>query len=378
MNLARFITRNLDRILVEWEAFARTLTPSSETMDSMALRDHAREILQAIAKDIILPQSPSESRDKSEGTEDADASIDTAAAVHGTLRHTSGFDLRQLFAEFRALRASVLRLWSEDAAQEGRDALYQVTRFNEAIDQALAESVARYSDDVTRSRDTFITILGHDLRSPLQAVTASAALLAGGPVSDTVRVDAVRRIQASTLAMNQMVRDLLEYTRTRLGKAIPIQAARSNLEPILRGSVDDVTAGYPDRSFRLETGADLHAMVDAPRLQQAVTNLLANAVTHGRAGAPIELVGRREGDSVAIAVSNAGGQIPPERLKMIFDPFLQPNAAEQGARHSAQLGLGLFIAREIALGHGGTIDAASADNRTTFTIRIPVTAGSAA
>ena len=98
----------------------------------------------------------------------------------------------------------------------------------------------------------------------------------------------------------------------------------------------------------------------------------------GGSGAPIELVGRRDGDSLAIEISNEGGRIPPDRLRVIFDPFLQQKPADPEASRSSRLGLGLFIAREIALGHGGSIEADSAEKRTTFTIRIPVRAQSRA
>lgn len=372
MNLATFITTNLDAILAEWERFARTLLPSAAGMDSFALRDHARQILEAIAKDIVLPQTAAESGDKSRGTEDNDAAIDTAAAVHGTLRHGAGFDLRQLFGEYRALRASVLRMWSEHAGAPNPDALYQMTRFNEAIDQALAESVARFSDDVDRSRDTFIAILGDDLRAPLQVVGASVSTLAQATLTHATHEEALDRIRTSALGMRRIIGDLLEYTRTRLGRTIPIRAEHANVEGIVRGSLADVGAGYPQRSFRSETGKDLFAFVDPPRLQQAITNLLSNAIEHGRPGTTIDLVARRDGGFIAIEVGNEGATISPEVLQVIFDPMLQVERARLVARGATHLGMGLFIAREIAQGHGGTIDARSSGSRTTFTIRVPV------
>ena len=369
MNLATFITENLDPILAEWERFARTLLPSAASMDSLALRDHAREILEAIAKDIVLPQTAAESGEKSQGTEDNAGHVDSAAAVHGTLRHTAGFDLRQLFAEYRALRASVLRLWSERPGDASPDALYQMTRFNEAIDQALAESVARFSDDVARSRDTFVAVLGHDLRSPLQAVSASVATLAD-PAQAAAHPAALARIRLCGLAMSRVIRDLLEYTRTRLGKTIPINTAPVNVEAIVRGALGEVGAGHPQRSFRVETGKDLVADVDSTRLQQAITNLLGNAVEHGRQGGTVELIAHKDNGSLAIEVSNEGPAIPPDVLQAIFDPMVQP--AGESPPRGAGLGLGLFIAREIVQGHGGSIEARSSDRRTTFTILIPL------
>jgi Osmosensitive K+ channel histidine kinase len=369
MSLAAFITSELDAIIAEWERFAMTLLPSAATMTSLALRDHARQILEAIAREMVEPQTAAQSGDKSKGKEDNEADVNTAAAVHGALRHTAGFDLRQLFAEYRALRASVLRLWSEHAGDPQGDALYQMTRFNEAIDQALAESVARFSDDVDRSRDTFIAVLGDDLRAPLQVIAASASSLSTPHVPATVQVAAIASISTSVRDIGRTVSDLLEYTRTRLGKAIPINARSANVETVVRESLAEVGAGHPQRSFRVETGEDLVAVVDSTRLQQAVSNLLSNAIEHGSPGGSVELIARKDAESVVIDVSNEGATIPPEMLQVIFDPLVQVAA---GKGTEKRLGLGLFVAREIALGHGGTIAARSADRRTTFTLRVPL------
>ncbi|HWV88800.1 MAG TPA: RsbRD N-terminal domain-containing protein, partial [Burkholderiales bacterium] len=179
MRLAQFITENLEQILVEWEAFASSLLAPGQTMTSLALRDHARQILQAVAEDIETNQTDLEQAYKSQGFVPIAEATRTAAMTHGALRHLAGFDLRQLAAEFRALRASVLRLWLKRGAQDDT-AFYQMTRFNESIDQALAESIANYSDEVARSRDTFLAILGHDLRDPLSAI-GNSSLYLGAP-----------------------------------------------------------------------------------------------------------------------------------------------------------------------------------------------------
>ena len=368
MNLPTFITTNMDTILKEWEAFARTLLPSAATMDALALRDHAKQILEEIARDMMAPQSPGEQRSKSQGDNHEDPR--TAAATHGGLRHSSGFDLRQLFGEFRALRASVLRLWSEQAGETNRDAVYQMTRFNEAIDQALAESVGRYSDDVSKSRDTFIAILSHDLRSPLRAVAVGTAILSDTTAADAARAEALARIRSSTLSMSQMISDLLEYTRSQLGTAIQIKPGPANLEAVLRSSLEEVQAGYPQKSFRFEAASDLAAEVDAPRLQQAVTNLLSNAVRHGRSGAVVRMIARTDGASLAIEVINEGQKIDERTLKGMFDPLASSERAAKKVG-AASTGLGLFIAREIANGHGGSIEATSSDRATSFVIRIP-------
>ena len=152
----------MDEIVAEWETFARTLLPAAATMTPLALRDHAKLILQAIAKDIQPHRAAAQPLDGSGG--------ETAATMHGALRHLSGFNLLQLGSEYRALRASVVKLWRSHLSREHHDALDDLTRFNQSVDQALAESIASYAEELARSRDTFLAILGHDLRSPLAAV----------------------------------------------------------------------------------------------------------------------------------------------------------------------------------------------------------------
>src|SRR5436190_9188001 len=216
MRLAQFIIENLEEIMVEWEAFATSLLAPGQTMTSLALRDHATHILQAIALDIEEGQTDLEQAYKSKGYVRIADATRTAAMTHGALRHLAGFDLRQLAAEFRALRASVLRLWLKRGVEDAT-AFYQMTRFNEAIDQALAESIAKYSDEVARSRDTFLAVLGHDLRSPLSAI-ANSSLYLGTPglLPAGAPLNAARRINLSAARMEAMIEDLLEYTRARL------------------------------------------------------------------------------------------------------------------------------------------------------------------
>ena len=225
LSLSRFIERNMDEIVAEWEAFARTLLPAAATMSPLALRDHARPILQAIAQHIESDQA------------DAAAVREaTAATMHGALRHTSGFNLLQLASEYRALRGSVIKLWRSHLSKEHHAALDDLARFNESVDQALAESIASYADEVGRSRDTFLAILGHDLRSPLSAVSMSSHYLSRvGLLEGKHQSQAVARIQRGAAKMDAMIRDLLEYTRTRLGRGIPVTREALQHRRHLRG-----------------------------------------------------------------------------------------------------------------------------------------------
>jgi signal transduction histidine kinase len=374
MTLAQFITENLEEILVEWEAFAASLLAPGEVMTPLALRDHAKQILQAITLDIVAGQTELEQAYKSKGYVRIAEATRTAAMTHGSLRYLAGFDLRQLAAEFRALRASVLRLWLKRGV-DGDAAFYEMTRFNEAIDQALAESIANYSDEVARSRDTFLAILGHDLRNPLSAIANSSLFLASpGLLPPGAPLEAVRRISRSAAKMSSMIRDLLEYTRTRLGRAIPISPERVSMQQICAMALDEIRAVHPEKIFRLETSGELEGQFDSERLQQVLSNLLSNAVRYGARSEPITLSAHGDPDKVTVQVQNQGGRIPADQLQVIFNPLVQiPTAARHDdADSSTSLGLGLYIAHEIVAMHGGTIVARSSDEEgTVFSARLP-------
>ena len=378
--LARFITENLEEILVEWEAFALSLLAPGQVMTSLALRDHATQILLAVAEDIETDQSDLEQAYKSKGYVQIAQATRTAAMTHGALRYLAGFDLRQLAAEFRALRASVLRLWLKQGVDD-HAAVYQMTRFNEAIDQALAESISNYSDEVARSRDTFLAILGHDLRTPLSAISNSGLYLASpGLLPDGGSLEAVRRINRGTVKMSGMIKDLLEYTRTRLGRTIPISPAPASMAQICDLALDEIRAAYPERVFRLESSGNLQGRFDSERLQQVFSNLLQNAVRHGDRKQPITLSAQGAAEGITVQVKNHGRPIPPDQLQVIFNPLVQiPSAlVDEDNEPSTSLGLGLYLAHEIVAMHGGTIVAESSDFGTVFSARLPRTPRGAA
>ena len=380
MNLSAFISNNLDSIVDEWESFAKTLLPMAGTMTSLALRDHCREILLAAVADMRTRETESQRAAKAQGNAPQAAGEDTAATVHGALRHLSGFDLVQLVAEFRALRASVLALWSRrkpvgGAAEvlAGASEIEQITRFNEAIDQALAESVDSYSSAVTTSRDMFLAVLGHDLRSPLQAISMTGRLLLRPDLSDTARHEAAMRIQRCSTAMGLLISDLLEFVRTRLGSGIPLERTPCDLGPVCTTALETIRAGNPQQSFEEHISGNLVISADALRLHQALLNLLSNAVQHGDRGRTISLIAKGDDDGIEVRVTNFGRPIPESSLQTIFEPLVRaPNpGAALHEQSKTSLGLGLFIVREIVAGHGGSVTVqSSVDEGTVFTIRL--------
>src|SRR5688572_20015762 len=361
LQLSGFIEQHMDEIVAEWESFARTLLPATAATSALALREHARPILRAIAKEIESGQAGA-------------AGEETAATAHGALWHLSGFNLLQLGAEYRALRACVIKLWRAHLSKEHHGALDDLTRFNASVDRALAESIASFADELGRSRDTFLAVLGHDLRSPLSAVSVSGHYLSmAGTLEGKKELQAVARIQRGAAKMDAMIRDLLEYTRTRLGRGIPVARQPCELGALCEAALDEMKAAHPEREFRLERSGTLEGSFDAARLQQVFSNLLANAVQHGARRSPVILEAHGTREAVFVRVKNEGPPIPPEALQAILNPLVQMPAGAGGApeRHSTSLGLGLFIARSIVLAHAGSLEVESSGDLTVFTARLP-------
>jgi signal transduction histidine kinase len=379
MRLADFILANVEPILGEWEAFARRIWPGPD-YDPRALRDHAADILRATVRDMESDQTAAEQSGKSRGdagTGRASAGVDRASDVHAAGRVRSGFDVMAVVAEYRALRASVIRLWHEsDPRPHDRD-LADLTRFNESVDQSLTEAVRGYTERVDRSRRMFLAILGHDLRNPLNAIGMSAQVLAMADGLDAETAAVARQVSTSAAAMGRMVADLLDFTGTGLGGAMPLSPAAADLGRVCGEVVDETRAAHPGRAVRFAARGDLTGEWDAARLRQVVSNLLGNAVQHAAADAgPIDVSAEEDGPGVRVAVRNGGPPIPADALPTIFDPLVRADAPGPGGRarprRPGSLGLGLYIAREVAAAHGGTIGVeSSAEAGTTFTVRLP-------
>lgn len=373
MRLADFIEKNTEPILEEWVAFASTRGPAGEAMDVAALRDHAMGMLREIITDLRTPQTDAEQSAKSKGKADSPSGDpDTAAEVHGSGRADVGFSISEMVSEYRALRASVIRLWTEaQGTLTGAD-IDDLMRFNETIDQALAESTERFMEDIDRSREIFIGILSRDLRTPLSAVIhGSESVVASGELSEP-NISRASQTLASARRMDTMVADLLDFTRGRLGSGVPVTRAQMALDAVVRQVVGEVEESNPDAVIRFTASGDMRVNWDAARIAQVVENLITNAVQHGTTGNEVSVSALGESADVVLRVHNDGGAIAPSELAGIFSPFkrLDPTAADE--KNSGNLGLGLYIVERIVTAHNGTIDVrSSAAGGTLFTIRLP-------
>ena len=373
MRLADFIEGNIEPILADWVRFAESCGPAGRTMDLTALRDHAAQMLHEIVTDLRTPQTAAEQTEKSKGnTDSSTASSDTAAEVHGSGRAESGFSVGEMVSEYRALRASVIRLWTKaEGSLTGAD-LDDLMRFNEAIDQSLAESISRYTLNIDRAREMFVAILGHELRSPLSVVlTGSQFMLDRGALTEP-DLGVATRVARTAARMNQMVADLLDFTWGRLGSGIPITRGETDLAVVIRQAVDEMAAVHPEAVLQFTPTGNLTGQWDTPRISQVVTNLLGNAVQHGTSGTRISVTAQGEAADVVLRVHSQGQAIPKAALPGLFSPFKRFGSDRPAARDSGNLGLGLYIAERIVSAHNGTIDVRSSEEAgTLFTIRLP-------
>ena len=374
MRLSEFIVHNVDRIVDEWEQFAETITPAAESMNSLALRDHAKEILLAASRDMNTAQTASEQQAKAEGEgPETSPALDEAAASHGELRHTVGFDLVQMTSEFRHLRACVIRLWVASIDTPALSHMQDMIRFNEAIDQALAESTAAYAEQVSRSRDIFLAILGHDLRAPLQAVSMSTEMLERKAKLDADAQTYVRAIKTGARHMGAMVNDLLEFVRSRLGSSLPIEPKAMDLALACQVALDEACAGQPDCAPTLHVEGDVQGHWDPRRLGQMLQNLIGNALQHGARRGKVTLTLSGDGDEVTLRVHNLGQPIAEDAIATLFDPLVRsPSEDISQPGTSTSLGLGLFIIKEVVDAHKGSIEVTSSEaDGTTFTVVLP-------
>jgi signal transduction histidine kinase len=334
------------------------------------LRDHIEEILTAIVNNMKLVQNREEQAEKSKG-QLSEHGLDFAAKAHAGLRVEAGFGLDEAVSEFRALRASVLRLWEDSLPESDPGTWNDVTRFNEAIDQLITESMRRYGQQLERYRNQFLGVLGHDLRNPLGAIVTAASLLIKTEDANDRPSRLAAGILRSALRMSRMVNDLLDLTRSRLGSGIPINPAPIDLESVCRQALAELEAFHPDRELRFEPSGDLRGEWDGDRLTQVVSNLTANALQHGSKAAPVLISAWVEGEQVMLAVHNNGAPIPQEAMGTIFEPMVATKGSDY-TQSSSSLGLGLYIVREILEAHQGAITVASSEEEgTTFTVRLP-------
>ena len=368
--LADFIEHHAEAIITHAIGFAKSIDVRTP-LDDAALRDHLPGIIEAIVTDLRTPQTRAEEIAKSEGRAHTPADQPrSAAGTHALHRAHSGYSISNLVSEYRALRASVLRLWA-DTPSRVTPVAEEITRFNEAIDEAIAESVTYYAAEVERWRNIFLGVLGHDLRSPLTAILLSSEMIAR-MTADAPIAAAAQRLINSGMRMRELLDNLLAYNRAQMGVGFEIQKKDVDLAAACREETELLQASMPNTPIRFHSAEPVRGMFDAGRIREALDNLVVNAHKYGVPGGTIRVELRKGDTGTELTVINDGQPLARETLDTMFEP-LRRGGVSSGESERASLGLGLFIVSQIAQAHGGTIRAESIDGKTIFTLHLPGT-----
>ncbi len=230
-----------------------------------------------------------------------------------------------------------------------------------------AEATLLEEQKTAELREQFIAILGHDLRNPLGAILNSAQLLVRmAPDERTVRIASI--IQDASYRMNGLIENILDFARGRLGDGINLDYnSKISLEGSINQVITELQTIWPDRAIEAEFNLAEPVNCDTKRIAQLLSNLLSNALNHGKKDAPVKVFAASARGEFKLSVINYGKKISVEVMKRLFQPFSRGEVkpGQEG------LGLGLYIASEIATAHGGSIDVISTPEETCFTLTIP-------
>ena len=221
-------------------------------------------------------------------------------------------------------------------------------------------------------REQFIAVLGHDLRNPLAAIVAGTRMLSRVEL-DTKSAHILMLMQGSAQRMVGLVDNVMDFARGRMGGGLSLRPQAMPLEPTLMQVISEIRTTFPERQIETSFNLGSPLRADHARLAQLFSNLLGNAVIHGAANTTIRVEAKADEKGFALMVTNTGAAISPEALKRLFQPFSRSHSAAE----SKGLGLGLFIASEIAKAHGGRLDVASSERETRFTFSMPAPAETA-
>ena len=237
--------------------------------------------------------------------------------------------------------------------------------------EKLAHSESRLLAErgISELREQFIGVLGHDLRTPLGAISMGATLLREGRL-DTEQSTAVDMMKRSVARMSDLISDAMDFTRGRLGGGIALESRDDvSAEPLLRQIIAEVQSASPHRAIEAHFAFEEGISYDRKRLGQLFTNLLSNAITHGKAETPVIVRGSSRDGAFTLSVANAADPIPPSVIERLFEPFSRGGTGN----YQQGLGLGLYIASEIARSHGGSLGVTSTPEETRFTFTMPST-----
>jgi len=368
--ISALLRDNKDALLQRW--MGRVLEdpkiPAANRLSEPELRDHMPGVIDNIIGALATLEAGGE-------VEEREVISTDQAIHHAQLRFTERYSVAEAIREMSHFRIAVHDLCAEKGAPlNGKSSRLVHATIDEdmvTVARVMELAIARELRSVAEFRERFVGIVGHDLRSPLAAISLGATfLLKISETPDAIR-KVVRRIALSADRMTVMINDLLDFTRSRANGGIPINPQPADLDLICRQVIEELQVAHPDRTIELASRSDGAGCWDPDRLAQVVSNLVGNAITYSPPNTRVRVMMHGDAATVTLEVSNEGAPIPPDVMTSIFEPFRRGRDKANAGR-SDGLGLGLFISKTIVDGHHGSLTVDSAAERgTTFTVRLP-------
>jgi signal transduction histidine kinase len=279
-----------------------------------------------------------------------------------------------MVSEYRALRASVIKHWVAQHKTLASTDVADLTRFNEAIDQAVTESVAHYTKTINNSRNLFLGILGHDLRNPIGAASMAARRMGQSATTDSRQAKVFSEIIRTTDRATRILDDLLDLTRSSFGADIPLKKSNTSMADLCEEIAEELREIHEKWQVEVALEGDPEGFWDPAGMGQVLSNLISNAIQYSDASSPITVtILGNDPKTVNVNVHNFGTPISAKNQKIIFQSWMRGQVPEE----RAHLGLGLYVTKLIVEAHGGEITVTSDEKSgTTFTVQLPRRQGS--
>lgn len=374
--LASLLLEQKEALLRRWEerVLADPEVPEANRLTKPELRDDIPLFLEDLAAKMKMygaPAAPNESMTGEIAGRKLGA--DGTATAHAKQRFAQRYATSAALRELSHFRAVVVELCFREAIVLEHDTAQLL---HAALDGAMARAateIERHAHRALREevavRERFLAILTHDLRSPINAIYMATQMLLQQEPTDG-QASFLRRVARSAQSAERMIEDMLDLAKARLGGGIALNVEHASIRSVCRRAIDEAQLVHPGRVLTFAPHGDSTGQFDPGRLQQIVANLLANAIAYSPAGSRVGIrTHENVPNHVVIEVHNDGRPIPPEEIDLLFEPFKR---GKEFATSRRGLGLGLFIARELAVAHRGTLDVASSvEEGTIFTVTLP-------
>ena len=364
-DLAKFLRAERESLIASWERLVLEDpgVPEATRLPEPALRNDMPALIEGIASAL--------ERIDGRPVEDTEWAIGGAATAHALQRFGAGYTLEAALRELSHFRSAMADIFYEHAVMPSRS---EFRLMSVTIDETVAIVAARMRDEeqarMAHVRERFVAVLGHDLRNPLNAITIGAAGLLRHQLPER-EAAGVLRIARAAERMARMIADIYEFAAVRLAPTgLRLAVQRSNIAELCNEVIEEMRLLHGSRAIVFQPREEVCGIWDRNRILRVLSNLLGNALTHSPLSSEVRVGVTLRGERVVVSVHNDGEPIEAAILPLLFNPFARGGAAVNKADG---LGLGLFIAREIALAHGGEIRVEStAERGTCFTLELPI------